>query len=229
MKDAKKAEIKRVLLGRAVLAEDGRLIAVPAGTFMKTPIGIGDGATAVRLLGIKRRTRRYKTKEGESRVTRAVTKAMQDVGRGLILNEQPEAIACLVRYILTRPAVLVFTLEEGVPTLTAWTGRGLTGWISLRRAIRAFEKGLPETMTASDYKPHKEKKKKPSKEEKQEKKHKKSKELQSEQIAQNTETKQPPHEEPAETETERPPEEAADETKTEWLLEEERTEAETES
>ena len=156
MKDPKKAEIKRVLLGRAVLAQDGRLIALPAGTFMKTPIGIGDGATAVRLLGISRRVRRYETKDGRARVTEAARKAMRNIGRGLILNEQPEAVACLLRYILTRPAVLVFAYENGAPTLTAWTGRGLTGWLSQRRAIRAFERWLPDTMTANDFKPPRE-------------------------------------------------------------------------
>ncbi len=160
MKDPKKAEIKRVLLGRAVLAQDGRLTALPAGAFMKTPIGIGDGATAVRLLGIFRRVRRYETKDGRPRVTEAARKAMQNIGRGLILSEQPEAVACLLRYILTRPVVLVFAYENGAPTLTAWTGRSLTGWISQRRAIGAFEKWLPDTMTANDFKPPKETKEK---------------------------------------------------------------------
>lgn len=152
MKDPKKAEIKRALLGRAVLAEDGRLAVIPAGTFMRTPVGIGDGANAVRFLGIMRRVRRYETKGGEKKVKEAVLKSMQGIGRGLALSEQPEAIACLIRYILTRPAVLVFTYEDGVPTLTAWTGRGLTGWISLRRAIKAFEKGLPDTMVPIEVK-----------------------------------------------------------------------------
>ena len=173
MKDAKRVEIKRVLMGRAILADDGRLIAVPAGTFMKTPIGIGDGAGAVRFLGVSRRIRRYETKDGKARVNDTVTKAMQNIGRGLILNEQPEATACLIRYILTRPAVLVFTWEDGTPTLTAWTGRGLTGWISLRRAIKAFEKGLPDTITANEIKVSAEEKK-ARKEQKEEKKRQKA-------------------------------------------------------
>ena len=157
MKDPKRAEIKRVLLGRAVLAEDGRLAAIPAGTFMRTPVGIGDGANAVRFLGISRRVRRYETKDSEVQVAEAVLRSMQCIGRGLALNEQPESIACLIRYILTRPVVLVFAYEDGVPTLTAWTGRGLTGRLSLRRAIRAFEKGLPDTMRPSEHKPPREK------------------------------------------------------------------------
>ena len=173
MKDAKKAEIKRVLLGRAVLADDGRLIAIPAGTFMKTPIGIGDGASAVGIFGMSHRIRRYETKDGRTRITEAAKKSMQNIGRGLILNEQPEATACLIRYVLTRPAVLVFTWEDGTPMLTAWTGRGLTGWISLRRAIKAFEKGLPDSMTANEIKVSEEKKK-DRQEKKEEKKRKRA-------------------------------------------------------
>lgn len=157
MKDLKKTEVKRALMGRTYLAEDGRLAVIPPGTFMPTPVGIADGASAVRFLGVTRRVRRYETRDREAKVREAALKSMQNIGRGLALAEQPEAIACLIRYILTRPAVLVFTYEDGVPTLTAWTGRGLTGWISLRRAIRDFEKGLPDTMQPIDVKPSKEK------------------------------------------------------------------------
>ena len=205
MKDAKKAEIKRVLLGRAVLADDGRLIAIPAGTFMKTPIGIGDGASAVGIFGMSHRIRRYETKDGRTRITEAAKKSMQNIGRGLILNEQPEAAACLIRYVLTRPAVLVFTWEDGTPTLTAWTGRGLTGWISLCRAIKAFEKGLPDTMTENEIKVSEEEKeaKKAKKEEKKrqkaekkaekEKKIKKGKKPQAEQKTQDAEAPREGH------------------------------------
>lgn len=153
MKDEKKAEIKRVLLGRTMLGEDGRLVALPAGTFLRTPIGIGDGADAVLLFGITRRIRHYASKDGKARIIEAAKKSMQNIGRGLYLLEQPEATACLIRYILTRPAVLVFTWEDGMPMLTAWTGRGLTGWLSLRRAIRAFEEGLPDSIAAAEVKP----------------------------------------------------------------------------
>lgn len=173
MKDEKKAEIKRVLLGRTVLGEDGRLVALPAGTFLRTPIGIGDGADAVLLFGITRRIRHYASKDGKARIVEAAKKSMQNIGRGLYLLEQPEATACLIRYILTRPAVLVFTWEDGMPMLTAWTGRGLTGWLSLRRAIKAFEEGLPDSIAAAEVKPS-EVEKEPRKANKEEKKRQKA-------------------------------------------------------
>ena len=203
MKDEKKAEIKRVLLGRAVLGEDGRLIAIPAGTFLRTPIGIGDGADAVLFLGMARRIRRYASKDSRARINEAAAKAMQNIGRGLYLNEQPEATACLIRYVLTRPAVLVFTWEEGLPTLTAWTGRGLTGWISLRRAISAFEQGLPDSMKAIEVQPSEEDKKarKAQKEEKKRQKAEKKAEKKSKKEAKKAAKQQPqspaqPQEEP---------------------------------
>lgn len=181
MNDPKRAEIRRVLLGRAVLAEDGRLAALSAGTLMKTPIGVGDGAGAVGIFGVTRRIRRYGTKDGKARVSAAAAKAMQNVGRGLILNEQPEALACLIRYVLTRPVVLTFDYEGGAPMLTAWTGRGLTAWFAMNRAIKAFERGLPDTMVPGDYKPpkpvkeKKEKKEKPKREKKPKKQKKQEK------------------------------------------------------
>jgi hypothetical protein len=150
MKDAKTAEIRRVLMGRALLGEDGRLYPIPAGMIMRTPVGVGDGAVSIRLFGAARRVRRYETKDGRARVMETAKKAMGNIGRGLALSEQPEALACLIRYVLTRPVVLTFDYENGVPTLTAWAGHGLGGRLSLRRAIRAFESSLPDSMTPSE-------------------------------------------------------------------------------
>ena len=175
MKDSKKAEVKRVLMGRTMPREDGTLAALPAGMIMPTPIGIGDGAAETWLFGLKRRVRRYVTKDKRDRVAAVAKKAMQNTGRGVTLNEQPEAVACLVRYILTRPAMLVFSFENDIPTLTAWTGRGLTGWISLRRAIRTFEESLPDTMVPDEQNISKVEKQK-AKEEKQKAKEEKKKE-----------------------------------------------------
>ena len=209
MKDEKRAEIKRVLLGRTILVEDGRLAAIPAGTFLRTPIGIGDGADAVLLLGMTRRIRHYASKDGKARIIEAAKRSMQNIGRGLYLTEQPEAAACLIRYILTRPAVLVFTWEDGMPTLTAWTGRGLTGWISLRRAIKAFEEGLPDSIAAAEVKPsevekdarkaNKEEKKRQKAEKKAEKKAQKDAKKAAKQQGKNSAQPQP---EPAQSEPE---------------------------
>lgn len=146
MKDPKKEEIRRALLGKTVIAGDGRLAVIPDGDYTHIPLGVGDGAGAVRFFGMMQRTRRYKTKDSSVRVMKAAAESMKHIGRALALQEQPQTIACLIRYVLTRPAVLSFAYENGVPVLTAWTGRGLTGWLSIRRAIRAFERRLPDSM-----------------------------------------------------------------------------------
>ena len=76
--------------------------------------------------------------------------SMRKLGRILYLREQPETAACLLRYVMTRPAVLTFRYEEDQPMLTAWTGRGLFGWVSRIRAIRAFERGLSEELRPAE-------------------------------------------------------------------------------
>lgn len=155
MKDPKRAEIKRVLMGRVVMAEDGKLVPIPKGEFLESPVGIGDGALGTFVFGVGSCTREYAGQMKRNHILSAARKAMENVGRGLTLREQPEGVACLRRFVLTRPVVLVFTMEEGIPTLTAWTGRGVTGWISRRRAIRIFERSLPEGISPVRKKPEK--------------------------------------------------------------------------
>lgn len=144
-----KQEIRRVLMGRTMPTEDGKLVAMEKGQY-RMPIGISDGAGAVRFLGVCKKAKRLKVSCAAPKAKLLAVKVMQDVGRELFLPEQPEAAACLIRYLLTRPAVLVFDFQDGVPLLTAWSGRGLTGWISIRRALHAFLKRLPKQFTVSN-------------------------------------------------------------------------------
>jgi len=146
MKKEKK-EIRDLLLGKAVLDVDGKLITPDAGMF-RLPQGVVDGAGAVRLFGIKKRERYYASSIDEEQTVAEASRCMQHIGRGLRLREHPDAAACLIRYVLTRPAILTFRYVDGVPLLTAWTGRGPTGWISIRRAVRAFDRELPDNIHA---------------------------------------------------------------------------------
>ena len=142
-------EIKKVLLGRTKLLEDGRLSTLGEGDFMM-PRGVVDGAASVRFLGVMRKAKILKSDLPEWKIRETVAKAMQNIGRGLVLQEEPEAIACLLRYVLSRPAVLCFSWQDGLPVIGAYTGRGLTGFISLIRALNAFKKELPESVQFSD-------------------------------------------------------------------------------
>ena len=143
-----KKEIRNLLLGKMVLDEDGKLVTPPAGTF-RVPQGVTDGAGSVRLFGITGKARRYETDLSEEAMMEAAAEAMRDMGRALRLREQPDAAACLIRYVMTRPAVLVFRYMEGSPVLTVWTGRGITGWASRLRVFRSFEQLLSEDIRRS--------------------------------------------------------------------------------
>ena len=149
MKREAKQEIRRVLMGRTLVAEDGRLVAMEKGR-LKVPQGITDGAVGTCFFGIRKRAVRLNVSCAQPRARELAFLRMRDIGRGLYLPEQPEAVACLIRYVLTRPSVLIFDYQDEVPVLTAWAGRGLTGWLSNRRALKAFLKELPKGMSVSD-------------------------------------------------------------------------------
>ena len=157
-----KKEIRAILLGRTAFAADGRLTSPEPGTFV-VPQGVVNGAEAVRFLGIKGRSRYYETGLEEEELLAEADNAMRNIGRALYLREQPKAVACLLRYLLTRPAVLVFRYQEGQPVLTVWTGRGLMGWVSRSRAVSAFEREMPESIRpAAAVKAEKKKRAEPS-------------------------------------------------------------------
>ena len=167
-----KREIRRVLMGRTLIAEDGRLVAMEKGQ-IRMPIGVMDGAGATCFFGICKKARRLKVSCGTEQARRIAFGVMQDVGRLLYLPQQPQAVACLIRYFLTRPTVLIFDYQDDVPVLSAWSGRGLTGWLSNRRALNAFCKHMPKQFALSEKavpKDEDEHEKEAKKKEKQEKK-----------------------------------------------------------
>ena len=142
MNDAER-EIRNILLGRTLLMEDGRLAVPQKGDFYLSG-GVSDGAGAVRFLGMAKKSQVFETVRKEFDVRVAMQRVLQNMGRGVVLNEQPEARACLIRYILTKPVLLTFDYVEGLPVLTAWAPRSVTGLISIKRALKTFDKELPE-------------------------------------------------------------------------------------
>ena len=147
MKKEKK-ELRDLLLGKAVLNEDGKLITPASGVF-RVPQGVTNGAGAVRFLGISGKKRLYETDMDEERLMEEARKCMANIGRGVRLRQQPDAVACLIRYVLTVPALLTFQCVEGRGLLTAWSGRGVTGRFSRWRAIRAFESPMADFLRLS--------------------------------------------------------------------------------
>ncbi len=141
--------IRQVLLGRTKLLEDGTFSTLSEGDFMM-PRGVVDGATAVRILGVARKAKILKSDLPDWKLKEAVGKTMQNIGRGVTLQEEPEARACLLRFLLSRPAVLCFSYMEDQPVIAAYTGRGLTGFVSLLRAFSRFRKELPDSIRFSE-------------------------------------------------------------------------------
>ncbi len=154
-----KRELRDVLLGKTVANGEGMLCTPEAGTF-RLPMGVGDGAASVRLFGLRGRGRACESALAQEETLARVRARMREIGRAVYLREQPDAAACLIRYILTRPALLVFRYTGDGPVLTAWTGGGVTSWISRVRAFRTFGRELPEGLEITDRKVRQETKEK---------------------------------------------------------------------
>lgn len=141
-KDPKEKEIQSILAGRTILLQDGRL-ALPGEDDFRIPIGMIDGAGSVQLFGLVKSRRIYQAAEKQKKTMEAARRAMQNIGRGVLLREQPDTVACFARYILTRPVVLTFCYEGETPVLTAYTGKGIAGIFARWKALSAFHKALP--------------------------------------------------------------------------------------
>ena len=137
MKKEAKQEIRKALLGRVAPSDDGRLVV--AGLRQAMPLGVMDGAIGVRFLGICKKSRALKVSCPPEKARRIAFSVLQDQGRILYLDQQPQAAACLI-----------FDYQEERPVLTAWTGRGLGSWISLRRALKGFQNRMPKAFELSD-------------------------------------------------------------------------------
>ena len=158
MKKEKK-EIRDLLLGKTVMDEDGKLVTPEAG-FFRVPQGVAPGAGAVRFLGIGRKERFFRSALDGDEILAEAEACMSNMGRAVRLREQPDAAACLIRYVLSVPAVLVFRIEEGVCVLTAWAGRSPSAWLSRRRALHTFEKALSGVLSPAAEAPKREKRRK---------------------------------------------------------------------
>jgi len=144
-------DVKAVLLGHTVLLDDGRLMNCAPGEFNMFS-GVGDGAGSVRIFGVARRARAFDTKLSEKKAIEAARISMAEIGRGVLLQSNPNLPACLIRYILTKPVVITFGYMDGRPVAIAYAGRGISTLISIKRALAAFTDELPDSMKVSDVK-----------------------------------------------------------------------------
>ena len=160
MKDSKERrhEIKKVLLNNLVLTDDKRLAVGP--DIRITLWGVGDGAGATMVLGVKKRV--YLMESEYANHTQAIynaSEAMKDIGRLLKLEEAPDSASALIRHVFFRPVVLVLEEvsfdgdQEGENTeeeeasvdhselvLSAYCGRAPLAGLSIKHALLQLEK-----------------------------------------------------------------------------------------
>ena len=141
-----KKEIKEALLGDLVTTEDGRL-AVSFTRIAKYRNGLGDGYDKVMLFGVMCRRRWYLSRKGGKQLRDLVVKGMQDMGRMMRLSSNPNMEAVYCTYLLNNPAILTFSHgKDGVIEITAYSGRGLSGWLACFRTLNKFQKKVPEIL-----------------------------------------------------------------------------------
>lgn len=141
--DNRTREIRQVLLGRTVWTQDGFLKVRQKGQHMGFQ-GVGNGWAAVRFLGISHRERLYRLPANAPK--KLTEELLYRMGRPLQLEEQPKAVACLCRYLMSAPVLLIAEREENLLRVSAYTARGLLSPLAHLRTLNSFEKGLPETV-----------------------------------------------------------------------------------
>lgn len=138
-----KKELKKVLTGQVLLGEEGVIHAL-GDEHHRVFHGAVEGWEAVQFRGLSKRVGRYRIgKDGESPFDR-VFSAMQNLGRLVELKQAPETLACIRRYMSSRPVVIAVDYEgEGVICVTVYTGRGMFSGMICNRGLRDFCRALP--------------------------------------------------------------------------------------
>lgn len=143
--DALKKEIKEALLG-SLIPSDGRL-QVSTNRWAKYRAGMQDGYDKVRFFGVMSRKRWYLSRKNAKQIRELAVKGMQNMGRMMELSSAPELEAVYCSYLLSNPAILTFQRnQDGTIELTAYSGRGFSGWVSCFRTLNRFQKEVPEVL-----------------------------------------------------------------------------------
>lgn len=136
-------EIRTILTGR-VAYSNGAYVAAESLLKMNYQ-GTYNGSSAARIFGISCRSNLY---QADSMDAAAFTtrKIFEVLGRPVLLRSAPEVPACMLRQLLANPVILTLEQENEKLIVSAYTARTVLSFLSLSRAIRRFEKQLPEGM-----------------------------------------------------------------------------------
>ena len=143
--DIVKKEIKEALLGDLV-SMDRRLV-VSGLQRVKYRNGLRDGFGNVLIMGVMCSRRWYMTKKSAKQIRELAVKAMQDMGRMMLLGSLPEAEAVYCTYLLNHPAVLTFTQgRDGIIEVAAYSARDLSGMLATYRTLNRFQKAMRDVL-----------------------------------------------------------------------------------
>lgn len=140
-----KKEIREALLGDLV-SMDRRLV-VSGMRRVKYRNGLREGFGSVLIMGVMCSRRWYMTKKSAKQIRELAVKAMQDMGRMMILQSLPEAEAVYCTYLLNHPAILTFTQSrDGIIEVAAYSARDLSGMLAAYRTLNRFQKAMHDVL-----------------------------------------------------------------------------------
>lgn len=143
--DELRREIKEALLG-SLVPSDGRLV-VSTNRWAKYRAGMQDGYDKVRIFGVMSRKRWYLSRKKAKQIRELAVKGMQNMGRMISLSSAPDLEAVYCSYLINNPAILTFQRnQDGTIELTAYSGRGFSGWLACFRTLNRFQKEVPEVL-----------------------------------------------------------------------------------
>ncbi len=138
-KDDLYKEVRKILLNQIELDEDGRFITTtePRITFW----GSADGESKVRFLGISRKNYYYSSELSNTKAIFRAKKSMMNIGRGVNLRCDTEAVACIVKTYIFYPVVMAFFENaNGDIELSLFTPRTFSAFLAIKLAARKFER-----------------------------------------------------------------------------------------
>lgn len=137
-------EIRQMLLGNLVPKD--KYLEVSDNKLVGIRYGVADGADNVILLGIMRHTKYYKSTMKDNRIRDLGHKALMEIGRKVYLKSNPNAETAICRYLVTRPIVVLFEVDDFGIKVETYTARSIPGLISEWWIRRKFMKHMPEDL-----------------------------------------------------------------------------------
>lgn len=139
-------EIRQMLLGN--LVPKGKYLEVSENKLVGIQYGVADGADNILLFGVMKHTKYYKSTMKDNRIREIGHKALMEVGRKVYLKSNPDAETAICRYLVTRPIVVLFEVDDIGIKVETYTARGIPGLISEWWIRRKFMKHMPEDLEA---------------------------------------------------------------------------------